>query len=423
VRGEKELRALLAECARCGTCRTACTLYPERKSEKAVARGKVALLEAALDEGAEAPAPERLKGALADCLLCGKCERACPNKVKVEELVARARSAVAEETGLPAWKSLLLGEMLARPAARGAAAAFVALAQKVAGAEPQVGSGLAWRFPPFLDPTGRVLPPFPSKGFTASLGRDEAAAGEAVLFPGCVFDLVLPSVGRAAYETMSAGGRTVRVPRDLACCGLPALGAGDREAALRCVRKNVAALRATGTGPVVFPCGSCLAMFRKNLFFLLEAGDPLRAEAEELSARCVDYASHLLASGVLDALPTAPAEGAGTTGYHDPCHLSGALALSDPPREVLRRVLGGAFGEMEGADRCCGYGGTFNVKEYGTSSRIGGGKVEAAAASGTEEIVTSCSGCVLQLFDAAARSAPAVRVRHLAEVVRERLPR
>jgi glycolate oxidase iron-sulfur subunit len=76
---------------------------------------------------------------------------------------------------------------------------------------------------------------------------------------------------------------------------------------------------------------------------------------------------------------------------------------------------------MAGADLCCGYGGTFNVRDYPTSSRIGENKVTVAARGGTKVISTACSGCVLQMRDMAARTDPALRVVHIAELVHQSL--
>ena len=106
----EEFAPLTSACAKCGTCRTVCTLYPERKAEISVARGIVALVEAAfsgLDGNADA-----LQEALSDCLLCGRCERACPNQVLVEEIVMKGRAALSEELGFPAWKQVVFGRVL-----------------------------------------------------------------------------------------------------------------------------------------------------------------------------------------------------------------------------------------------------------------------------------------------------------------------
>lgn len=419
---DEELRTLAAACAKCGACRTVCTLYPERKAEISVARGKIALIDAALSgrDGNLGAVQE----ALSDCLLCGRCERACPNQVLVEEILMKGRADIAKEIGLPAWKRVLFGKVMPSPKGRGAATAAGTAAQRLFAKKIPTGSGLHYRFPEAFGLSGRTLPELPGKGFIASLASGEAARGDVMLFVGCVFDHVFPQVGRATYETMKASGRSIAVFRDAACCGLPAMASGDSDSALRCAEENVRRLRAAEPASVVFPCGSCLVMFRRNLLTLIPETHPLHEDAAWVSGRCVDYASFILESGVASGLPYPPeGQGDGKIGYHDPCHLSGTLGRGREAREVLRRAVGASFAEMRGADLCCGYGGTFNVRDYATSSRIGENKVDLAAKGGTSVITTACSGCILQMRDMAARSEPSLRVAHIAELVSASLSR
>ncbi len=414
------LRDKAGLCVKCGTCRTVCTLYPERKAEIAVARGKVAVLEGALS--GENPDAAAVQEALTDCLLCGRCERACPNQVLFEEIVMKGRAELAEELGIPAWKSVLFGKVMpSSPAVRILRKAGAA-AERLLLKKAPTGSGLHYRFPEGFGGNGRTIPALPATGFIESLGKGEGTSGEVMLFAGCVFDHLFPDVGRAAYETVAASGKPVAVFRDAACCGLPAMVSGDRKSAVECVEANLRRLREAAPGTIVFPCGSCLLMFRRNVFSLVEEGTPLHEDAVFVSDRAVDYASFVLSSGILDRLPEPPeGERAGEIGYHDPCHLSGTLGKGPQAREVLSRAVGDAFGEMAGADLCCGYGGTFNVRDYPTSARIGENKVSAAAAGGTKIISTACSGCVLQMRDMAARTNPSLRIVHLAELVRQAL--
>ena len=419
---DDELRALTGACARCGTCRTVCTLYPERKAEISVARGKIALIDAALsgrDDNLEA-----VQEALADCLLCGRCERACPNQVLVEEIIMKGRADAAREIGIPAWKQVLFGKVIPSAGKRNAARAAAAAAQKLLAKKIPTGSGLHYRFPETFSLAGRTVPKLPAKGFIASLAAGEAASGDVMLFVGCVFDHVFPQVGRASYESMKASGKSIAVFRDAACCGLPAMVSGDREAARRCAEENVRRLRAAEPESIVFPCGSCLLMFKRNLFGLFPEKHPLREDAVWVSDRCEDYASFILASGVVSRLPDPPVgEKVGEIGYHDPCHLSGTLGKGAEAREVLRSAAGPAFAETPGAGLCCGYGGTFNVRDYQTSARIGENKISIAARGGARIISTACSGCLLQLRDMAARTDPSLRVVHIAELVSAALSR
>ena len=381
-----------------------------------MARGKVALVDAAisgLDGNAEA-----LQEALSDCLLCGRCERACPNQVRVEEIIMKGRADLAEEMGIPAWKQVVFGRVMPSAAAKNAALTAAASAQKLFLRKVPTGSGLHYRFPEKFGWEGRTVPALPGTSFLGSLAHGEAVRGEVILFVGCVFDQVFPQVGRAAYETLRRSGKKISVFRDAACCGLPALVSGDKASALRCVEENIGRLSAASPERIVFPCGSCLLMFRRNVLSFLPKGHPLYGQAVRVADLCEDYASFLLETGVLSRLPDPPkGEKAGRIGYHDPCHLSGTLGKGGEGREVLRRAVGDSFAEMKGADLCCGYGGTFNIRDYPTSARIGQNKVSVAAEGGTAVIATACSGCILQMRDMAARTDPSLRVVHLAELV------
>ncbi len=411
-----DFAALTAACAKCGTCRTVCTLYPERKAEISVARGKVTLVEAAfsgLDGDAKA-----LQEALSDCLLCGKCERECPNQVAVEEIIIRGRADLAETLGIPAWKQVIFGKVMPSVTARNAVRAAATAAQKLFLRSVPSGSGLHYRFPEAFGRSGRTIPALPGRSFLGSLPPGEAVRGEVALFVGCVFDHVFPRVGQAAYDSLRLTGKRISVVRDAACCGLPALVSGDRQSALRCVEENVRRLSGASSGPIVFPCGSCLLMFRRNMLFLLPEEHPLREEAVRVVDRCVDYASFLLETDVFSRLPAPPkGEWGGQVGYHDPCHLSGTLGKGPEGREALRRAVGESFSELPGADLCCGYGGTFNIRDYPTSAKIGQNKVSIAAGEGAAVIATACSGCILQMRDMAVRTRSSVRVVHIAELV------
>ncbi|HEY5996878.1 MAG TPA: (Fe-S)-binding protein [Candidatus Deferrimicrobiaceae bacterium] len=429
---ENEFKSKIAACAKCGSCRTVCTLYPERRTETNVARGKIALIESSLlverpplpgdPIPLSADSANAVRDALADCLLCGRCERNCPNQVAVEEILVEGRARFAGKLGLPAWKRFLFGEILPSAGARGTVRAAGNLAQKLLLRKVPTESGLHYRFPESAGFHGRTLPSLPPSGFVASLAEGEAVDGEAMLFPGCVFDLVMPEIGRAAYETMRAAGVAVSVPRDAACCGLPAWTSGDREGALASIAKNLACIRSASPKAVVFPCGTCLTMFRREMLSAIPERHPLRADAAWVSERCVDYATFILDSSLPGKLvpPHAKAHRGGI-GWHDPCHLSGTLGRGGVARDLLARAVGESFREMAGADRCCGYGGTFNARDYPTSAALGTNKVSVAAQGGTSTIVTACSGCILQLRDAAARVSPGTRIRHLAEVVRDSL--
>lgn len=130
------------------------------------------------------------------------------------------------------------------------------------------------------------------------------------------------------------------------------------------------------------------------------------------------------AAQLLQQLGLHPAEtGAGeslTITYHDPCHLR-TRGITRQPRELLKGTPGVELAEMEGADKCCGLGGTFNVYHYDTSLRINAGKSEAILNTGAEAVVTGCPGCMMQLSDGLKQAGARTRVMHTLEILARKL--
>jgi glycolate oxidase iron-sulfur subunit len=130
------------------------------------------------------------------------------------------------------------------------------------------------------------------------------------------------------------------------------------------------------------------------------------------------------ASQLLHKLGLHPEEtGAGrevTITYHDPCHLK-TRSIINQPRELLRGTPGVEMVEMEGADKCCGLGGTFNVYHYESSMKINAGKSAAIIATGAEAVATGCPGCMMQLSDGLKQAGSSVKVIHTLEVLARKL--
>jgi len=115
--------------------------------------------------------------------------------------------------------------------------------------------------------------------------------------------------------------------------------------------------------------------------------------------------------------------GAGASGritYHDPCHLR-TRKLSSQPRDLIKGTPGLELAEMEGADRCCGLGGTFNVYHYGSSMAINDTKSEAIIATGADAVATGCPGCMMMLDDGLKQHSSDIEVVHTLELLARKL--
>jgi L-lactate dehydrogenase complex protein LldE len=218
--------------------------------------------------------------------------------------------------------------------------------------------------------------------------------GRVQLMTTCLGDLVLRDAVADAERLLGDAGFEVLVPDGQVCCGQPAFNAGHRKAAGRVARTVVRSF--DRSLPVVVPSGSCASMVAHRLPSLLGV-EPY--EVHELSA-------------FLDAHGAEPArtnEGRAVA-YHDACHLLRELGVSDAPRRLLERS-GARLVPLPRPDLCCGFGGTFSVRQPEVSVAMADEKL--AGASAADALVTADPGCLLQLRGRAERTG-GPRVVHLA---------
>jgi L-lactate dehydrogenase complex protein LldE len=215
------------------------------------------------------------------------------------------------------------------------------------------------------------------------------------LFATCLGDLLLPAAVADAEALLRAAGHEVVFPPAQTCCGQPAFNAGHREAAARVARQFVRAF--SRDLPVVCPSGSCSTMVAHYLPELLDT-EPY--EVYELSAFLSRQPSNSL---LLEGRRVA---------YHDSCHLLRELGVSEEPRGLLR-AAGADVSDLERPDLCCGFGGTFSVRQPEVSVAMADDKLADAQRTGAEALVTADPGCLLHLRARAARTG-GPKVVHLA---------
>ena len=223
------------------------------------------------------------------------------------------------------------------------------------------------------------------------------------LFATCLGDLVLPDAVADAESLLRESGFDVEFPRGQVCCGQPAFNSGHHGAARRVARTFARAF--SREAPVVCPSGSCAAMVARFLPDLLGC-EPF--DVWELSA-------FLDAQGV-----DVPRSNEGRRlAYHDSCHMLRELRISDPPRRLLERS-GAALVPLPRPDLCCGFGGTFSVRQPEVSVAMADDKL--AGATESDALVTADPGCLMHLRGRAERAGSPVRVVHLATALARGIP-
>jgi L-lactate dehydrogenase complex protein LldE len=223
-----------------------------------------------------------------------------------------------------------------------------------------------------------------------------------------------PRVGISIVQILERLGHTVEYPEELACCGQPAFNSGywneTRPIAERVLN------RLKNAEVVVIASGSCGAMIKK--FYLeLFAKTPYAEMAKELAARCFEFSDFLVSKlGVTDLGARFPHR----VTFHDGCHGLRELGTKKQPRELLAKVRGLDLIEMEEAETCCGFGGTFATKFPMISTAMGEVKCASALATGAEYIVSNDASCNMHIQGLADRQRQPLRTIHLAEVLNSR---
>ena len=229
----------------------------------------------------------------------------------------------------------------------------------------------------------------------------------------CVNDAVFPETGRAVVTLLRRLGVEVDFPAAQTCCGQPMVNTGYLDEAVPVVRTYVEAF--AGYDAVVTPSGSCAGSVRhQHGLVARRSGDPglVRAVAAapptyELSELLVDVL------GVTDVGAYFPH----VVTYHPTCHSLRMLGVGDRPRRLLEQVRGLRLVDLPGAEECCGFGGTFAVKNADTSVAMGADKARHVRETGAEVLVAGDNSCLVHVGGLLSRERSGVRVLHLAEVL------
>jgi Fe-S oxidoreductase len=222
----------------------------------------------------------------------------------------------------------------------------------------------------------------------------------------------------AAVRLLTRAGVALEFPPEQSCCGLPVEMMGEPEAAREVAARNVRALGPAAGDVVLTLCASC-ASHLTHAYPRLLADDPaLARRAEAFAAKVMPFSR--FAVEVLNLPAEAFQPGGPKATYHAPCHLCRGLGVRQAPKELILR---GGFDLRPAAEEetCCGFGGTYSGKFPQVSAQILARKLADAEATGAEVLVTECPGCVMQLRGGARQQGLPLQVRHLAEVLEERL--
>ena len=236
----------------------------------------------------------------------------------------------------------------------------------------------------------------------------------ASLFITCFNDTLFPETGIAVVRLLERLGHEVEFPEEQTCCGQMHLNSGYAAEAIPLMRRFVRTF--ADAEVVVSPSASCVGMVRDQYPRLAaETGDAtLVREVEALAPRVLELTELLVDTlGLTDVGAYYPQR----VTYHPTCHGLRGLRLGDRPLKLLRAVRGIDLVELPQAEECCGFGGTFAVKNADTSAAMLEDKIASIAATGATVCTAGDNSCLMHIGGGLRRQGAPTRAVHIAEIL------
>ncbi|MGZ4333890.1 MAG: (Fe-S)-binding protein [Gaiellaceae bacterium] len=225
------------------------------------------------------------------------------------------------------------------------------------------------------------------------------------LFATCIGDTLFPEAARATVEVLERLGHELVFPAEQTCCGQMHVNSGYQDEAARLAGRFVDVFGEYEA--IVSPSSSCVGAVRELYPQVLGLSHPVLERVFELSEFLVQRL------GVDDVGASFPHR----VTYHPTCHSLRVTCVGDAPLRLLRHVRGLELIELPRAQECCGFGGTFSIKNADTSSAMVADKCESVEATGAEFCTALDGSCLLQIGGALSRAGATVRPIHLAEIL------
>ena len=236
------------------------------------------------------------------------------------------------------------------------------------------------------------------------------------VIPTCLGDAMFPGVVVATTQLLERLGHEVVFPDGQACCGQMHVNSGYLTEAVGIVRNHVRALSAADFDVAVAPSGSCVGSIRHQQTMVARriGDDGLAAQAQALSDRTYELSELLVdVLAVTDVGAYFPHR----VTYHPTCHSLRMLRVGDKPLQLLRAVEGIDLVELPAAGTCCGFGGTFALKNPDVSTAMLADKMASVLSTRAEVCAASDASCLMHIGGGLGRLRTGVRTVHLAEIL------
>jgi len=356
----------IGQCIRCASCLNVCPVYGLVGGQvygEVYTGGIGALLTAFLSSPADAEKIQEL------CLNCGKCREFCPGKINIPHLILELRAHIRKKIPPPFIQRMILTHVLPRKK-------VFDLSMKAA----RPGIRFFHQFPNLAPRSFKKI----FKNFKQEIKEQK---GTIAFFYGCLIDYVYPEIGESIVFLLNRAGYRVDLPEQK-CCGAPALYMGLEQSAKKMAADNLLHLVDANNSCdyIVTACPTGTVMLKK---------------AEPAADKIIDFIQlfHMLQKEGFSQkkVKSIQFEKEIPITYHYSCHLKRDCGIEKEPQEVLSAIPGVKWIDMDEADRCCGFAGSYSIKLPEISSELLKRKIQNIKKSGAEIVVTDCPGCLLWL--------------------------
>ena len=392
-------------CIKCGACLNMCPVYNSIGGHAYgnVYMGGIGAILTAFHKNIEAT-----EETLGLCTGCGYCTTVCPSQIDTPRMMLELRKRFVEKQGLPLPEKLPL-KVLERPQL------FQGLLQTARRLQKPVvdNSGVMVDIPFVPGADSRRYPGLASKFLRELLPEQSSEAGKMTvsLFAGCMLDFVYPEIGEAIWDVLRKHDIRAIFSKDQCCCGAPAIYSGDVDVARKLAIDNILALEQGSPNYIITGCPTCAVVIKEKFPELFRETAWAR-RVDKVAAKVMDFAQ--FASDILKIKSTEKCSTKVT--YHDPCHQVRSLGTSDCSRNLVR-CSGCELVEMDDSDQCCGFAGSYAIKQSDISGAILRRKIENIEATGADIVATDCPGCIMQIRGGLLKRNSRIRVCHTAQLI------
>jgi glycolate oxidase iron-sulfur subunit len=410
---------LLADCVHCGFCLPACPTYALWQRETDSPRGRIHLMKVALEGKADITVD--FARHFDTCLGCMACVTACPSGVQYDKLVEATRPQLERQIERTEDDHLFrqfIFSIFPYPKRLRWVALKLWLYQNTGLQQLVRNTSLLDLLPTRLRAMESMAPSIKLADTFSSMPNVVPAVApkrkRVAMLLGCVQRVFFNNVNQATARVLAAEGCEVVIPQEQGCCGALMFHTGLENEAVAMARQFIDAFEAelSTVDAIVINAAGCGSTL-KEYGYLLRNDPDYATRAQALADKCRDVSevlSDLEPQATRHPLPLRIA-------YHDACHLQHAQQISSEPRKVLSSIPELEICEIPESELCCGSAGIYNLVESESAQELGARKAQHVTATGSNILVSSNPGCLLQMQASLERKGHTVQTMHLVELL------